>query len=100
MPSPLFREVDCIRLSVKDPGSGIAFYHTRLGRELIWKTRHAVGLHMPEDFTEIVLHCEPNAIEIDLKVQSADEASNQLAGRWQGCCATIYYSNRTLCDCT
>ena len=71
MPSPLFRKVDCIRLSVKDLNSGIAFYRDKLGLELIWKTQHAVGLRMPDDTTEIVLHTEPKAPEIDLKVQSA-----------------------------
>ena len=77
MPSPLFRKVDCIRLSVQDLDSGIAFYRDRLGLELIWKTQHVVGLRMPDDITEIVLHAEPKAPEIDLKVQSADEAANQ-----------------------
>jgi predicted enzyme related to lactoylglutathione lyase len=77
MPSPLFRKVDCIRLSVKDLDSGIAFYRDKLGLELIWKTHHAVGLRIPDDTTEIVLHIEPKAPEIDLKVQSADEAANQ-----------------------
>jgi len=44
---------------------------------LIWKTQHAVGLRMPDDTIEIVLHTEPKAPEIDLKVQSAGEAANQ-----------------------
>jgi len=77
MLSPLFRKVDCIRLSVKNLDSGLEFYCDQLGLELIWKTQSAVGLRMPDDVTEIVLHCEPNAPEIDLKVQSADEAANQ-----------------------
>jgi len=77
MPSPLFRKVDCIRLSVKDLDSGIAFYREQLGLELIWKTQHAIGLRMPDDTTEIVLHTEPKAPEIDLKVKSADEAASQ-----------------------
>jgi len=77
MPSPLFRKVDCIRLSVKDLDSGIVFYRDKLGLELIWKTRHAIGLRMPDDTTEVVLHTEPKVPEIDLKVQSADEAASQ-----------------------
>jgi lactoylglutathione lyase len=77
MLSPLLRKVDCIRLSVKDLDSGIEFYRDRLGLELIWKTQQAVGLRMPDDTTEIVLHCEPKVPEIDLKVQSADDAANQ-----------------------
>jgi lactoylglutathione lyase len=77
MSSPLFRKVDCIRLSVQDLDSGIAFYRDQLGLELIWKTQHAIGLRMPDDTTEIVLHTKPKAPEIDLKVQSADEAASQ-----------------------
>ncbi len=77
MPSPLFRKVECIRLSVKELDSGITFYREQLGLELIWKTQHAVGLRMPDDTTEIVLHIEPKAPEIDLKVKSADGAASQ-----------------------
>jgi len=77
MPSPLFRKVDCIRLSVKDLDSGLEFYCDQLGLELIWKTESAVGLRMPDDSIEIVLHSKPMAPEIDLKVQSADEAASQ-----------------------
>jgi lactoylglutathione lyase len=77
MSSPLFRKVDCIRLSVKDLNSGIAFYRDKVGLELIWKTQHAVGLRMPYDITEIVLHTEPKAPETDLKVQSTDAAARQ-----------------------
>lgn len=77
MPSPLFRKVDCIRLGVKNPDSGLEFYCDVLGLELIWKTQSAVGLRMPNDTTEIVLHIKPKAPEIDLKVHSADEAVHQ-----------------------
>ena len=77
MLSPLFHKVDCIRLCVQNLDSGIAFYRDRLGLEIVWKTQHAVGLRMPDDTTEIVLHTELKAPEIDLKVQSADEAANQ-----------------------
>jgi len=80
MPSPLFRKVDCIRLSVNDLDSGIAFYREQLGLELIWKTQHAVGLRMPDDTTEIVLHIEPKTPKIDLKVQSTDDAASQFEG--------------------
>jgi lactoylglutathione lyase len=64
-------------LNVKVLDSGIEFYLSQLGLELIWKTQRAVGFSMSDDVTEIVLHCEPNAPEIELKVQSADEAANQ-----------------------
>jgi len=77
MPSPLLRKVDCIRLSVKDLDSGIVFYRDKLGLKLFWKTQHAVGLLMPDDTTEIILHTKPKAPEIDLKVQSADDAACQ-----------------------
>lgn len=75
MSAPLFKKADCIRLCVKDLDSGMAFYCDKLGLRLIWKTEYAVGLGMNEDVTEIVLHCEPKKPEIDLKVQSADEAA-------------------------
>jgi len=77
MLSPLFHKVDCIRLSVQNLDSGIAFYRDRLGLEIVWKTQHAVGLRMPDDTTEIVLHTEPKAPEFDIKVQSADDAASQ-----------------------
>lgn len=72
---PLIQKVDCVRLSVSDLDAGLAFYRDELGHELIWRTEHQVGLRLPNDDTEIVLHTEPKAPEIDLKVHSAADAA-------------------------
>jgi len=75
MVEPLIRKVDCVRLSVPDLESGLSFYRDRLGLELIWRTEQAVGLGMSHDETEIVLHTGRQEPEIDLLVESADEAA-------------------------
>jgi len=77
MAEPLFHMVDCVRLSVASLEAGLAFYRDKLGLELIWRTPEAVGLRLPGDKTEIVLHTEPRAPEIDLKVESAADAAVQ-----------------------
>ncbi|MBC7251800.1 MAG: VOC family protein [Anaerolineae bacterium] len=58
-----------------DLESGLSFYRDRLGLELIWRTEEAVGLGLPDDETEIVLHTGRQEPEIDLLVESADEAA-------------------------
>ena len=75
MTDPLFRKVDCIRLAVNDLADGLSFYRDRL--ELVWQTPQAAGLRMPNDVTEIVLHTESKAPEIDMEVFSADDAARQ-----------------------
>jgi predicted enzyme related to lactoylglutathione lyase len=77
-PKPLIQKLDCVRFSVPDLESGLAFYRDRLGHELIWRTAEAVGLRMPDTDAEIVLHTEPQEPEIDFKVQSADAAAAQI----------------------
>ncbi|MBI4640687.1 MAG: VOC family protein [Candidatus Tectomicrobia bacterium] len=72
---PLVQKVDCIRLYVSDLDSGLAFYRDQLGHELVWRTEDEVGLRLPDTETEIVLHMERRAPEIDLKVDSADVAA-------------------------
>jgi predicted enzyme related to lactoylglutathione lyase len=76
---PLVQKVDCIRLYVADLEAGLAFYRDRLGHELIWRTREAAGLRLPDSEAEIVLQTEQAELEVDLKVRSADAA----AGRFQ-----------------
>ena len=78
MTKPLIQKVDCIRLYVTSLEAGLAFYRDQLGLELIWKTGDAAGLRLPDDETEIVLHIEPQAPEIDLKVACADDAAMQI----------------------
>jgi catechol 2,3-dioxygenase-like lactoylglutathione lyase family enzyme len=74
----LIRKVDCIRLYVPDLEAGLAFYRDRLGHELIWRTETAVGLRLPESDAEIVLQTEDQRQEVDLLVDSAEEASRQV----------------------
>ena len=66
MTRPLIQKVDCIRLYVTSLEAGLTFYRDQLGLALIWRTEQAVGLRLPNDETEIVLHTEPQGIEIDL----------------------------------
>ncbi len=75
MAKALIQKVDCVRLSVASLESGLAFYRDQLGLELIWRTKQQVGLRIPGDETEIVLHTEQRGLEIDLKVESADDAA-------------------------
>jgi catechol 2,3-dioxygenase-like lactoylglutathione lyase family enzyme len=74
----LFRKVDCIRLYVSDLEAGLAFYRDRLGHELIWRTETAVGLRLPESEAELVLQTEEQRQEVDLLVDSADEAARRV----------------------
>ncbi|MGC9395312.1 MAG: VOC family protein [Anaerolineae bacterium] len=78
MVEPLIQKVDCIRLYVTSLEAGLAFYRDQLGLELIWRTEQAVGLRLPDDATEIVLHTERQGPEIDLTVACADDAAVQI----------------------
>jgi adenosylhomocysteine nucleosidase len=71
----LFDKVDCIRLHVPDLESGLSFYRDQLGHALIWRTAQAVGLRMPGSEAELVLQTEQEGQEVDLTVNSADEAA-------------------------
>lgn len=73
--SPLFKKIDCVRLPVSDLESGLVFYRDGIGLELIWITEESAGLKMPEDDSEIVLYTEDRGEEIDILVESADEAA-------------------------
>jgi predicted enzyme related to lactoylglutathione lyase len=79
MDEATIKNVDCIRLYVDTLASGLAFYRDRLGLDLIWRTERAIGLRLPEDGTEIVLHTERKPPEIDLKVEDADAAAAWIA---------------------
>lgn len=81
---PLLRKVDCVRLYVPDLEAGLAFYRDQLGHELIWRTETAAGLRLPESEAELVLQTEDQRQEVDLLVDSADEAAKfieQAGGR-------------------
>ncbi|RPJ24973.1 MAG: bleomycin resistance protein [Chloroflexi bacterium] len=71
----LIRKVDCVRLYVPDLEAGLAFYRDRLGHELIWQTETAAGLRLPESDAELVLQTEDQRQEVDLLVDSADDAA-------------------------
>ena len=72
---PLIRKVDCVRLYVPDLEAGLAFYRDQLGHQLIWRTKTAAGLRLPESDAELVLQTEDQRQEVDLLVDSADEAA-------------------------
>ena len=71
----LIRKVDCVRFYVTDLEAGLAFYRDQLGHELIWRTETAAGLRLPESEAELVLQTEDQRQEVDLLVDSADEAA-------------------------
>jgi predicted enzyme related to lactoylglutathione lyase len=71
----LIRKVDCVRLYVPDLEAGLSFYRDRLGHELIWRTGTAAGLRLPESDAELVIQIEDQRQEVDLLVDSADEAA-------------------------
>lgn len=72
---PIFKKIDCVRLPVSDLESGLSFYMDNLGLELIWRTEESVGLRLPQDESEIVLYTDDRGEEIDILVESADEAA-------------------------
>jgi adenosylhomocysteine nucleosidase len=73
--TPLFNQLDCIRLYVADLESGLSFYRDRLGHALIWRTGQAAGLRIPGSEAELVIQTEQEGQEVDLTVDSADEAA-------------------------
>lgn len=80
----LIRKVDCFRLYVSDLEAGLAFYRDRLGHTLIWRTESAAGLRLPESEAELVIQNKEQRQEVDLLVDSADEAAKfveQAGGR-------------------
>jgi lactoylglutathione lyase len=78
MTEPLIQKVDCVRLYVADLEAGLSFYRDSLGLDVIWRTERAIGLRIPNDVTEIVIHTEKMRPEIDLQVKSADDAAVQI----------------------
>jgi predicted enzyme related to lactoylglutathione lyase len=70
---PLLRYVDAVTVPVPDLGSGMQFYCSVLGHDLIWRNDALgqVALGTPESKTEIVLTTHL-AYEPDWKVASAD----------------------------
>jgi len=74
MTTPLFRKIDCLSIPVPDLDAAVAFYSAKLGHEVIWRTRTAVGLRLPGSNAELVLHLDNRPMETDLAVDSVPEA--------------------------
>ncbi len=77
MQEPLFRKVDCLSLPVSDIEAALAFYRDKLGHSLIWRTRAAAGLRLPDSNAELVLHTDHRPPETDLTVESAADAAKR-----------------------
>ena len=75
---PLFTKFDCVRIRVPDLESGLAFYRDRLGHTLNWRSQTSAGLRMPGTDAEIVISTEPEGVEVDLLVDSADAAAEAI----------------------
>lgn len=76
---PMLRKVDCVRLYVPDLDAGLAFYRDRLGHRLLWRTKRADALRLPESNAEIVLQDEDKEQEVDFTVDSAEAAAAAVA---------------------
>jgi len=74
----LFQKIDCIRINVPDLDEGLSFYKDELGHEIIWRAEDAVGLRMPNTDAEIVLQTQRKGLEVDLLVESADDAAARI----------------------
>ena len=72
--SALFRKIDCLRIPVSDLEKGVEFYRDSLGHEIVWRTDTSIGLKFPESNSELVIHTEPDDFEVDLTVNSVEEA--------------------------
>lgn len=77
MKEPVFRYVDCLDLRVTDLEEGLRFYRDKLGHELIWKTETKAGLRLPDGRAELVIRTEDYPPEMDIKVNSVEEAVRQ-----------------------
>lgn len=75
---PLIRNLDCVQVWVSDLEAGLAFYRDQLGHQLIWRTETAVGLRLPETDTEWVLQTERDKPEVDLLVDSVENAVQRI----------------------
>src|SRR5262244_86060 len=74
MTAPLFKRVDCLSIPVSDLDAALAFYSGKLGHELIWRSRTAAGLKLPDSNAELVLHTGDRPMETDLAVDSVPDA--------------------------
>jgi predicted enzyme related to lactoylglutathione lyase len=77
-PRGLLRKVDCVQVPVPDLDCGLAFYRDRLGHELVWRSESAAGLRLADGDTELVLQTQRPEPEVDLLVDSVDQAATEL----------------------
>ena len=78
MTEPLFRKVDCVQLRVPSIDEGLDFYASMLGHELIWRTETQAALRLPDSDTELVIQTERSEPEVDLLVESIDDAVRRI----------------------
>src|SRR5258708_1489867 len=71
---PLSPKVDSVQIHVPNLEAGLAFYRDQLRHQLMWRSERGVGLRLPDTDAEIVLQLERPGIEINLLVDSVDEA--------------------------
>ena len=76
-PAPLFQKVDSVQFYVPDIDAGIRFYRDLLGHEIVWRSKSAVGLRLPDSEAEIVIQNDREYQETDFKVGSADAAARR-----------------------
>jgi hypothetical protein len=55
---PLLSKIVCDQLAVPELEAALVFYRDRWGHEVIWRTEHSAGLHLPDSEVELVLQCE------------------------------------------
>jgi catechol 2,3-dioxygenase-like lactoylglutathione lyase family enzyme len=70
---PLFRAVDAVVVRVPSLEEGLAFYHDKLGHDLLWRTETMLALGLGDSETELVLALDTGP-ETDLLVESVPEA--------------------------
>lgn len=70
---PLFRGVDAVLVRVPSLEEGLAFYHDKLGHDLLWRTDTMLALGFADSETELVLALDTGP-ETDLLVESVAEA--------------------------
>lgn len=76
--SPVFKNVDCVRFYVPDLKDGLKFYKDKLGLNIIWKTKSAIGFGMGDKKTEVVIQNEDKWQEVDIKVDSVLKAVEEI----------------------
>jgi predicted enzyme related to lactoylglutathione lyase len=72
--SGVLQAVDSVQLPVPDLDAALAFYRDRLGHRLLWRTATAAAVRLPRSAAELVLQVERPEPEVDLLVDSVDDA--------------------------